>query len=757
LWNEPGMNVGFRVLREIPPVDGTSATAARGEPAYLVRRGEPLSSKALVPHPAPVAGLRSWSVELRAPAAGGSVGVVAAQQQRNLVTTGSSSGKISVWDENGKLQQVLLGHQGGIYRLEFSADGKWLASCDRYSGPTGSTARVWEIATGRQAAVFPVAGWCWGARFSPDGRRLAVGAGGGLLLWDRTTQNVTSHSRVQDLVTLAWTADSRQIIGSHGFNKLRFYDVATMEVLRESNCPVAHDMQISPDGRWLALRSPDGQVDLREMESLTLARTLAKEGAGPSAALAWLPDSRRIAVAWANALSAIYDTTTGAEELTFPLPGYAIAIRADGGEAVFNGGGGPLFADTSTGRLLLRQQTMYRFDHPTHLAPDGREVWVAVGGDLVVHDAESGARLRSFPVAVGGEFAWMNMESAGGGQLALYQVDRPYVPLIDPGSGQVIRTLEHGSVTATCAAWSPDGKVLATAGADHHLRLWNIETGTVEHLLKGHTDRVPSLAWSPEGRRLASVGDDLTLRIWEAASGTLVATFDKFPENLTMAPTKSRALAWIDEHRLWIALTNNVAVLDLETLKFGPLENFSQGNIVSRLTLSPNRRRLLTHEDYDFTLLREGEGSAARRLLGHALGGGPRRLHAWHPDNRRFLSNRSDSGTQAYDAERRVRLGLLFPQIETIDPTDPQPQRHWLCIGPTGHIRGGPCDVPANVAGEFPGEGNTTQSVASIADLIVYVALHDDGSQRTYTPAEFARKFAWQNDPNQATLLKLDE
>ena len=32
----------------------------------------------------------------------------------------------------------------------------------------------------------------------------------------------------------------------------------------------------------------------------------------------------------------------------------------------------------------------------------------------------------------------------------------------------------------------------------------------------------------------------------------------------------------------------------------------------------------------------------------------------------------------------------------------------------------------------------------------------DEGSQRTYTPKEFADKFGWKNDPAKARLMKLD-
>ena len=40
-----------------------------------------------------------------------------------------------------------------------------------------------------------------------------------------------------------------------------------------------------------------------------------------------------------------------------------------------------------------------------------------------------------------------------------------------------------------------------------------------------------------------------------------------------------------------------------------------------------------------------------------------------------------------------------------------------------------------------------------VEDQIVYVALLPNGSQRTYTPAEFAKTFGWKNDPEKAELL----
>src|SRR5262249_2532601 len=54
------------------------------------------------------------------------------------------------------------------------------------------------------------------------------------------------------------------------------------------------------------------------------------------------------------------------------------------------------------------------------------------------------------------------------------------------------------------AAFSPDGKILATASSDSSASLWDVATGKRLHHLQGHTDRVLSVAFSPDGSRLAS-------------------------------------------------------------------------------------------------------------------------------------------------------------------------------------------------------------------------------------------------------------
>jgi WD40 repeat protein len=72
----------------------------------------------------------------------------------------------------------------------------------------------------------------------------------------------------------------------------------------------------------------------------------------------------------------------------------------------------------------------------------------------------------------------------------------------------------------TSAAFSPDGKVVASGGHDQQIRLWDPETGKdlAPPLGTGqihHTKRIRSVVFSADGRKLLSAGDDGTAILWD--------------------------------------------------------------------------------------------------------------------------------------------------------------------------------------------------------------------------------------------------
>jgi tetratricopeptide (TPR) repeat protein len=73
-------------------------------------------------------------------------------------------------------------------------------------------------------------------------------------------------------------------------------------------------------------------------------------------------------------------------------------------------------------------------------------------------------------------------------------------------------------------AFSPDGKLLASGGGGHTVRLWDMAEGQEPVSLAGHDQSVSSVAFSPDGRRLASGSRDWTVKLWDLAGRQEVST-----------------------------------------------------------------------------------------------------------------------------------------------------------------------------------------------------------------------------------------
>lgn len=66
---------------------------------------------------------------------------------------------------------------------------------------------------------------------------------------------------------------------------------------------------------------------------------------------------------------------------------------------------------------------------------------------------------------------------------------------------------------------SRDGRTLVSAGADGHIRFWDVAAGEVRRTLTGHTNAIYVAVFSPDEKLLASSSRDLTARIWDVAAG----------------------------------------------------------------------------------------------------------------------------------------------------------------------------------------------------------------------------------------------
>jgi roadblock/LC7 domain-containing protein len=105
------------------------------------------------------------------------------------------------------------------------------------------------------------------------------------------------------------------------------------------------------------------------------------------------------------------------------------------------------------------------------------------------------------------------------GRLLATASDDRTARLWDAATGQEVRQLTGHTAAVTAAAFSPDGRLLATASTDETARLWDVATGQEVRQLTGHTGWVNAAAFSPDGRLLATASADRTARLWDAATG----------------------------------------------------------------------------------------------------------------------------------------------------------------------------------------------------------------------------------------------
>lgn len=179
------------------------------------------------------------------------VWMVAYSPDGTLLVSGSRSGKIRVWSCTERRPVVELdGHTTSIIGLYFRADGRRLLSVDQ-----GGNAIWWDAPAWKPSKTFALELTAWVAA-SPNGHLLAMGAPGALRWFNAETGDPleTTAGPSDSVIQVAFSGDGGQVAGVSQYGTVALWDPASFQPIPvfQGHMQGAHGVAFSPDSRTLA-------------------------------------------------------------------------------------------------------------------------------------------------------------------------------------------------------------------------------------------------------------------------------------------------------------------------------------------------------------------------------------------------------------------------------------------------------------------------------------------------------------------------
>lgn len=353
---------------------------------------------------------------------------------------------------------------------------------------------------------------------------------GSVVVWNCETMQIQfrDSSFTERTVALAFSADGSLVAGATVMGKIHVWDVTSGRLVRTltTGPGSVQSLAFSPDARCLAAAcfSPDLMLytlDERQPErSEAEPRAIRADGARITA-FAFTPSGQQLVIATADGAANVYEANTGQlvhELVADPFAIWSITFAADGNVmATGSWDGGVKLWETRTWRLL---QSLKGHEESVAAMVCDLELGLfsaGLDGRLLRWRADVPSSRPAAMIAGRTDAVWAAVYSPNGKRLFVGGREKRF-ELWDLDEHKLM-VARAGHPTTRCAAFSADGRILATGGDDGLIFLWDSATGNVLQTLRRHPGAVSSIVFAEQGRTLVSGCDGGYVKLWDTATG----------------------------------------------------------------------------------------------------------------------------------------------------------------------------------------------------------------------------------------------
>jgi WD40 repeat protein len=498
-----------------------------------------------------------------------------------MLAAGGRDRTARLWSpQTGELIREFKGHEGELYSVAISPDGRWLASGGGWGGSSkNNEIRLWEIEKGKEIGQLTdsnerlkgLPDAVYSLNFSADGKTLGSAGPYVARIWDVERRKL-AHRLENCSYAVAFSPIANSVVACGDFGVYSARDGRQLVKL-SGDVGVYGCVAWSHDGNLIASGNQQGFVQLWNAETgKEIVRRWGHEGG--IRCVDFSPDgSVAASLSREDATIRIWGTASGKQLLKIPVTwrGSDVWWNEEGSDVLFAPYGREILTWTSDMHVRYWQldsleKRSVQLDKSGTRSPsytsatamafsqDGNRAAVMEynGGSRVlvgIYELDGGGRVASLD-PFGGKSssdAWIGSMafSSDGRTLAigalgdsLRDTPAPSVQLWDLKRAEIMRTVRSSVAPPGKVCFSPDGALLATSPTrGSPLQLWRVSDGSEVHHFKLEADahgRDPApIAFSPDGRLLAAADINRDIYVWELATKEKIRTFQGHQKAVT--------------------------------------------------------------------------------------------------------------------------------------------------------------------------------------------------------------------------------